>query len=171
MVSSLKRLPTPYGKPLMARRAAARRAMSLLELAAVVFIIGLLSMAAATRYGGAAISEVGARGFAQRLALDCLQARRRAISSGDNHFLRFTVGGGEATQYAVFRDQAGVDVQVDEIRFVPAGVIVTTGGTIDAAFNFTGEALAAYAITVAGPERTWTVTVPQSTGKAFIDQL
>ncbi len=155
----------------MARRAAARRAMSLLEIAAVVFIIGLLGAAAATRYGGAAIAEVGAQGYAKRLALDCLQARRRAISTGDNHFLRFILAGGEATQYAVYRDQAGVESQVDETRAVPADVTVTTGGAVDLEFTFTGEAVAAYSITVAGPGRTWGVTVPQATGKAFVDEL
>ena len=167
---SRKRLPTPF-KTIMARRAAARRAMTLLEMAAVVFILGLLGVAAATRYGGGAIAEVGAQGVVKRLALDCLQARRRAISSGDNHFVRFTLAGGAATQYAVYRNQAGVDVRVDELRAIPADVTVATGGTVDVSFNFTGEALAAYNITVAGPERTWTLTVPQATGKAFVDAL
>jgi hypothetical protein len=35
-------------------------------------------------------------------------------------------------------------------------------------FTFTGETLASYTITVAGPDRTLTVTVPQVTGKAFV---
>src|SRR5262245_4043678 len=74
----------------VARRARARRAMTLLELAAVVLIIGLLGVMAATRYGGNAVADVGAQGFARRLALDCSQARRRAISTGDNHLLRFS---------------------------------------------------------------------------------
>ena len=77
--------------------------MTLLELVAVVFIIGLLGAMAVTRYGIHAIADVGAQGFARRLALDCLQARRRAISTGDNHLLRFTIVGGKATQYALYR--------------------------------------------------------------------
>ena len=74
-----------------ARRAAARRAVTLLELVAVVFIIGLVGAVAATRYGTNAIADVGAQGFARRLSLDCTLARRRTISKGNNHLLRFTI--------------------------------------------------------------------------------
>jgi type II secretory pathway pseudopilin PulG len=152
----------------MARRVAARRAMTLLELAAVVFIIGLLGVMAATRYGASTIADVDAQGFAQRLALDCSQARRRAIATGDNHLLRFTVSGGEASQYALYQRQGVNTNQVDSVHEVPADVTVTTSAT-DVEFNFTGEALASYTITIQAPDRTWTVTVPQVTGKAFVN--
>jgi type II secretory pathway pseudopilin PulG len=152
----------------MARRAVARRAMSLLELVAVVLIIGLLGAAAATRYGTSTVSDVGAQGFARRVALDCAQARRRAIATGDNHLLRFTFSGSNATQYALYRQQGGSTTLVDEAHLVPSGVNVTTGGTTDVEFTFVGEALASYTITVAAPDRTWIVTVPQVTGKAFV---
>ncbi|MCI0492519.1 MAG: type II secretion system GspH family protein [Planctomycetes bacterium] len=155
----------------MARRAAARRAMTLLEMAVVVFIVGLLGLAAATRYGGATVAEVSAHGFARRLALDCLQARRRAISTGDNHSLRFSFAGGQATQYALHRNQAGVDMVVDETRTIPTDVTVTTGGATDIEYTFTGETIASRAITVAGPDRSWRVSIPQVTGKAFVDEL
>jgi hypothetical protein len=152
----------------MARHATARRATSLLELTGVVAIVGLMGVMAATRYGGNAIADVGAQGFARRLALDSSQARRWAIASGDNHLLRFSFSGSGATQYALYRRQGGSTTLVDEVRPVPASVTVTTGGTTDMEFNFTGESLASYAITVQGPDRTWTVTVPQVTGKSFI---
>jgi hypothetical protein len=152
----------------MARRASARRAMSLLEMAAVVFIISLLGAMAANRYGSFAIADVDAQGFAQRLALDCSQARRRAIASGDNHLLRFTVFGGEASQYALYRRQGVSTNLVDDVHPVPDNVTVTTGGVTDVEFTFTGEALASYTISIQAPDRTWTVTVPQATGKAFV---
>jgi Tfp pilus assembly protein FimT len=141
--------------------------MSLLELAAVVFIIGLLGTMAATRYGSAAIADVDAHGFAQRLAFDFSQARRRAIATGDNHLVRFTVSGGLATQYAVFRRQGASTNQVDSVHSVPADVDVTTSAT-DAEFTFNGEALASYTVTIQAPDRTYTVTIPQATGKAFV---
>jgi hypothetical protein len=47
-------------------------------------------------------------------------------------------------------------------------VTVTTGGVTDMEFTFVGEALASYTITVQAPDRTWTITVPQVTGKAFV---
>jgi type II secretory pathway pseudopilin PulG len=151
----------------MARRAPARRAMTLLELAAVVFIIGLLGAMAATRYGSFAIADVDAQGFSQRLALDLSQARRRAIATGDNHLVRFTVVSGNVTQYAIYRRQGASTNLVDSVHPVPGNVTVTTSAN-DAEFTFTGEALASYTVTIQAPDRTWTVTVPQATGKAFV---
>ena len=124
----------------MARRAEARRAMTLLELTAVVVIIGLLGVMAATRYGSTTMADVGAQGFARRLALDCSHARRRAIATGDNHLLRFTLSGGKATQYALYRRQGGHYDARRRGHAVPADVTVTTGGVTDVEFTFTGEA-------------------------------
>src|SRR4051812_48033515 len=92
----------------MARPASARRAMTLFEIIAVTFIIGIVSLMCAMRYGTGTVADVDAQGFARRVALDCSQARRRAISTGDNHLLRFTVVSGKATQYAVYRKISGV---------------------------------------------------------------
>ncbi|MEX2310606.1 MAG: GspH/FimT family pseudopilin [Pirellulales bacterium] len=141
--------------------------MTLLELAAVVFIIGLLGVMAATRYGNSTIADTDAQGFARRLTHDCSQARRRAIATGDNHLVRFTVSGGQASQYALYRRVGGSPNLVDQAHPVPANVTVTTSAT-DVEFTFTGEALASYTVTIQAPDRTWTVTVPQATGKAFV---
>jgi type II secretory pathway pseudopilin PulG len=143
--------------------------MTLFELIAVVLLIGLVGTMAVTRYGGSTVSDVSAQGFARRLALDCLQARRRAISKGDNHLLRFTLVSGEATQYALYQRQGGNVVLVDDVHTIPSGVTVTTGGTIDVEFTFTGEALASYAISVQSPNRTRTVNVYQATGQAVVE--
>jgi Tfp pilus assembly protein FimT len=142
--------------------------MTLLELAVVVAIIGMLGVMAATRYGTNAMADVGAQGFARRLALDASQARRRAISTGDNHLLRFSFSGSNATQYSLYRRTGGSVTLVDDVHPVPSSVTVTTAGTTDMEFNLTGEALASYTITMVGPDRTWTVTVPQVTGKSFV---
>jgi hypothetical protein len=142
--------------------------VTLLELAAVVLIIGLVGAMAASRYGGSAIADVGAKGFARRVALDCLHARRRAISVGDNHLLRFTLSGGQATQYGIYRRQGGSVTLIDDVRTVPTNVTVTTGGATDVEFNFTGEALASYTISVQAPDVTRTVSVYQVTGQAVV---
>jgi type II secretory pathway pseudopilin PulG len=150
------------------RRRAARNAVTLLELVAVVMLIGLVGTMAVTRYGGATVSDVSAQGFARRLALDCLQVRRRAISKGDNHLLRFTLASGQATQYALYQRQGGSVVLIDDVRTVPADVSVTTGGVVDVEYTFTGEALASYVISVQSPNRTRTVNVYQVTGQAIV---
>jgi hypothetical protein len=57
---------------------------------------------------------------------------------------------------------------VDDVHAVPANVTVATGGVTDMEFQFTGEALASYTVTVTAPDRNLTVTVPQVTGRAFV---
>jgi type II secretory pathway pseudopilin PulG len=153
----------------MARRASARRAMTLLELAAVTFIIGLLGVVAATRYGSSAIADMDAQGFARRIAFDCMHARRLSIATADNHLLRFTMSGGQATHYALYRRQGANTTLVDEIHTIPDDVNVTVVGGTDVEFTYVGEALASHTITLQAPDRSWTVTVTQVTGKAFIN--
>jgi hypothetical protein len=142
--------------------------MTLFELIAVVFIIGIVSLMAALRYSNTTLADIGAQGFARRIALDCSQARRRAIATGDNHLLRFTLSGGNATQYALYRKVSGTPTLVDDVHTVPANVTVTTGGVTDVEFQFTGEAVASYTITVTSTDRTRTITIPQVTGRAFV---
>ncbi len=152
----------------MARCVSARRAMTLMEIVAVTFIIGIVSMMCAIHYGTGAIADVDAQGFARRVALDCSQARRRAISTGDNHLLRFTLVSGKATQYGVYRKVSGVPTLVDDVHVVPTGVTVTTGGITDLEFQFTGEALGSYSVNVTAQDRNRTVTVSQCTGQSFV---
>src|SRR6187402_2830351 len=152
----------------MARRASARRAMALFELIAVTFIIGIVSLMAVTRYSATTLADIGATGFARRMSLDCAQARRRAIATGENHLLRFTLSGGNATQYGLYRRSGASTTLVDDVHAVPANVTVTTGGVTDVEFQFTGEANASYTIGITSPDRSKTVTIPQVTGKAFV---
>src|SRR3954471_4448475 len=153
---------------IMARRVSARRAMTLFELIAVVFIIGIVSLMAVTRYSTTTLADIGATGFARRVSLDCAQERRRAIATGNNHLLRFTLISGNATQYGVYSHVGAIYTLVDDVHTVPANVTVTTGGVTDVEFQFTGEANASYTISITSPDRSKTVTIPQVTGKAFL---
>jgi prepilin-type N-terminal cleavage/methylation domain-containing protein len=152
----------------MARRAAARRAMTLFELIAVIFIIGIVSLMAVTRYSNTTLADIGATGYSRRIALDCLQARRRAIATGTNHLLRFTLLSGNATQYALYSHSGSTYMLVDDVHTVPANVTVTTGGVTDVEFQFIGEAIASYTINVTSTNRSKTVTIPQVTGNALV---
>ena len=153
---------------IMAGPALARRAMTLFELIAVVFIIGIVSAMAVTRYSTTTLADIGATGFARRVSLDCAQARRRAIATGDNHLLRFTLSGGNATQYGLYRRSGASTTLVDDVHAVPANVTVTTGGVTDVEFQFTGEAIASYTVSITSADRSTTVTIPQVTGRAFV---
>jgi prepilin-type N-terminal cleavage/methylation domain-containing protein len=148
---------------LKARRLQGRRAFSLLELVAVLAIVALVAAAGVSRFGSSTLENVGAEGFARKLALDLMQARRRTIATGDNHYLQLTLAGPNVTDYTMYRRAAGGDVVVDEQRNVPSGATVVASATT-LEFDFGGASLAAYTVTVSGPSRTWTVSTVMATG-------
>ena len=156
--------------PVRGRRAP--RAISLLELLAVVAVLGILAAVGVGRLASGTLQDVGARTDAQRLAADLAQARRRSIATGENHYVGFTTGaGGTATGYTLYRRSASEgNVAVDEPRRFGGGVVVSSAHS-DAEFTFEGAALAAYQVTLAGPEQTWRVEVVPVTGSAAVSQV
>ncbi|MEM8944047.1 MAG: hypothetical protein AAGD11_02610 [Planctomycetota bacterium] len=144
--------------------------MSLLELTIVVSIVGLLTIAAIGRYGDNTLGNGGAEGFSRKLAVALSHARRATISTGDNHYLQLSSSGGSVTSFALVRRATGGDVQVDQTRNVPANVTVTSAAsTLE--YQFDGSALATYSISVAGPHRTWTVSVVLLTGAVQVVEV
>ena len=140
-----------------------RRGFSLLELLAVITLLGILAGVGITRMNRGTLLDVGAQGDARRVALDLLQARRRAISTGDNHYVLFTMNGGSATGFTVYRRASGGDVAVESPRTVSDDVTITPNTSV-AEFAFDGTSLASYTITVAGEAKSWTVQVIPATG-------
>lgn len=154
----------------MVHREISRRAMSLLELTIVVAILGLLTIAAVTRFGQDSLGNGGAEGFARKLALSLVQARRSTISTGDNHYLQLTSSGGSVTSFALIRRASGGDTQVDETRSVPQDVTVTSADSV-LEFDFEGSALGFYSVTSAGPDRSWSVSVVTLTGAVRVTEI
>lgn len=137
--------------------------MSLLELAVVVALLGLITLAGIDRFGWSTIHNGGAEGYARKLALGLTHARRATIATGDNHYIQLVSSGGTISSFHLMRRASGGDVQVDQSRPVPSGVTVSSAQTT-LEFDFDGAALAAYSISIAGPDRGWTVTVTPLTG-------
>jgi len=154
----------------MARRETLRRAMSLLELTVVVAVLGLLAIAAVTRYGHNSIGNGEAGGYARKLALSLGYARRSTIATGDNHFLQLTSSGGNVTSFVLTRRTVGGDIAVDSVHTVPTNVMVTSPSSV-LEFDFEGSALGAYTVTVAGPDRSWNVSVVMLTGAVQVVEL
>jgi len=136
---------------------------SLLELVAVVTLMGILSVVAVARLGPTVVGDVGARSDGRRLALDVIQLRRRAIATGDNHFLTFTTQSSTIVGYQLFRATSRGDVEIDTPRqFPPQLSVVPSSRRWE--FNFEGQALAAYHADLTGPNRTRQIDVIPLTG-------
>ena len=159
----------PTRTTLKARRGSSRRALSLLELTVVVAILGLLALAAATRFGSSTIATGSAEGFARKLSLALVHARRSTISTGDNHYLQLATSGGNVTSFSLYRRAGSGDEQVDQTRVVAPDVVVTSSATT-LEFDFEGSALAGYSVSVAGPDRSWNVAVVALTGAVRVTE-
>ena len=146
-----------------ARRCSQWRAFSLLEVIAVVTLIGIVSLAAISRFGNSALENLSAEGYARLLQRDLLQARQRTAATGDNHYLSLTTSGSDVTTYTMWRRASGGDVAVDQPRATPTGLTVSTSHTT-LEFDFDGSSLGSYVVTAAGPDRSWQVTTISATG-------
>jgi hypothetical protein len=135
----------------------------LIELLSVLTIVALLAAAALTRFGTQTIDNLTGDGVARTLALDLVQARRRTLATGDNHYLLFTPSAASPTAYTMYRRASGGDTVVDQARSIPAGVTVVASHATQE-FDFDGASLAGYSTTVTGPNRTWTVSTVMATG-------
>jgi hypothetical protein len=129
----------------------------------VLVIIGLLASAGFMRYGSSTVQNLASEGFARKLALDLMQARRRTIATGDNHYLQLAPSAANVASYKMYRRAPGGDVVVDETKSTPSGVTCSTSHTT-LEFDFDGAALAAYSVVIVAPNRTWTVSTVMATG-------
>ena len=149
-----------------------RRAMTLVELLGVVVILGIFVAVAVSRIGPDTFQNFGARSGVRRLAVDLLQARRRSIATGENHYLAFTASGGQVIGYTLHRRSASQgNIAVDEPYEFPSDLIVSVSNNdTEAEFTFEGTALAAYQITLVAPEQAWQIDVVPVTGSTQVSQ-
>ena len=146
-----------------ARRTEVCRALTLLELTLVVALLGIFAAIAVTSFGHASLANAGARGYARKLALDLVQAQRRAISTGDNHYIEFQSSGGVTVGHTLYRRAGGSTIVADVVRNAPHDVTVTPSHNL-CEYTFEGSALASYTCSIAGPNRSWQITVTAATG-------
>lgn len=148
------------------------RGVTLLELVAVVVLLGIIAVVATARLGRDSLGNLGAQAEARRVALDLRRARRLSISTGDNHYLAFdTSSGGLVASYELRRRlEGGGDEAVEDPYQFPADVVVAVTSS-EAEFAFEGSALAACQVSLAGPHETWVVGVVPVTGLVRVARL
>ncbi len=141
------------------------RAMTLIELIAVVTIIGILSAVVLMRVGGGSFGRPSVNAFSRQLSVDLRYTRSMAITQKANHYLGF-----DATGYTIFRRDTPADVVVNPRQPLPQGV----GGSIST-WNFefepSGAALAGYWADLSSPGVTYRVEVILVTGTTTVRKL
>jgi prepilin-type N-terminal cleavage/methylation domain-containing protein len=140
-----------------------RRGVTLLELLVVITLLGIFTSVAAMRFGRTLFAEFGAHSTARQLSLALLTCQRAAIRTGDDHFLQFTVSGGEAVSYRFMQDTGSGSQLVDGPVAISDDVTVTVSDT-DMRYTFEGAAGGAYQIQIVGENRSWQVDVIPITG-------
>lgn len=143
-----------------------RRAYSLLELTAVVAIVGLMAGMAAIRFGHDTLSVTAAEGCVRQLAMSMKLARRQAITEGTPAAVVLTRASGEVESVGIFRVAGGGDVPTEAIVSVPTGVSVSAASD-RWEFDYAGSLAtppAGGTVTVDAPGWQWSVTVNAATG-------
>ena len=145
-----------------------RRGVTLLELLVVITLMGILSSVVITRFGRTLLGNFGSQADARRISLDLLQANRRSITTGDNHFLQFSALSGKGMTYDLIRRAAGGDELFDS-RTLSEDVTVTVSATV-MEFNFEGQALGAYVVDLQGDNRSWQLAVIPISGAVRVTE-
>lgn len=136
--------------------------MSLLELLAVVGIMGVLSATVAARYGRDVLGNIGVRGQARKLSLGMVEAQRLAVRSGRLHGVQFAGSGSSASWTVVSVGDTGDRIVVDGPFPLSDDYKLKTSAS-EVLFDFEGNATKAVSIQLIGPKQTWTVdTLPLS---------
>jgi prepilin-type N-terminal cleavage/methylation domain-containing protein len=162
--------PEVSRNPLRVARRRFAAGYSLLELIAVVAILGIMACMTYAMMTTDVLGNHGADATARQLALDLELARREAIATGINHWLQLSVSGGQVTAYQIYRTNGGSSIAVDTLRAIPEHVTVTISpsGSTTPAFTFEGQAASTFTFTLAGASRTWQVAVTAATGRARV---
>jgi prepilin-type N-terminal cleavage/methylation domain-containing protein len=145
-----------------------RGGYTLLEVAAVVALLGLMAVIAGLRFRPQTLTSLGTRVDSRCIATDLIRARRQAIVTSQNHLLVFRRGRGRAAEYTLSRRLTDGTVEaIDPPRTLPPGVAVTVEPG-NPEFDPRGAPLAAYEITLKTDGVARRVTVAEATGSVYV---
>ncbi|MEW4561729.1 prepilin-type N-terminal cleavage/methylation domain-containing protein [Bremerella sp. JC770] len=142
---------------------------SLLELLAVVTILGLLAAIGAARLAPGIQGNIARGTDSFRTLMALRQTRAAAIATGDEHRLRLLTTSGTITGFQIERLGGSTTIVEGPHAFSGETAILQTGS--DATFNFQGEAIVAPVLTFAGTDRTDRITVVAATGWGLLEEV
>jgi prepilin-type N-terminal cleavage/methylation domain-containing protein len=148
-----------------------RRGLSLLEMLAVVALLAIVAAVVLGRNGRSLVANFSSQGDARRVALALLQAKRRAITTGTDHAVEFTSGGGDIASLTVVSIAGGGATTIVEGPLPLAEDLVVTASHSQMVFTFEGQAAAAYWVQLAGADRTWRIDVVPITGAIHTSEV
>ena len=130
-----------------------------MEILAVVTLMGIFATVAIARLGPSILGDIGSQSDARRVGLALLQAKRRAITSGNEHAVTFqNNSSGNLTFNVVSINTSGGTTVVDG-PFTFSQNVVASVSHNTMTFNFEGQALAAYTVDLTGPHKSWRISV------------
>ena len=136
-----------------------RRGLSLLELLAVVTLLGIFSTAVVARYGRTLFGDAGVRSGARMLSLGILEAQRCAIRTGDVHAIQFHGPSSAVESWSVVQvDSEGTRVLVDGPHEIPEDYSLSVNSS-EVLFDFEGNGLELLTAQFQGPNRRWELQV------------
>lgn len=142
-----------------------RRAFSLLELTAVVAIVGLMSGMALARWGDYALRTTSADGFVRSVQLAFHVARRQAICEGKPAAVVLNRTGGVVTSIQVVR--VGSPDVPTEAELVTPGNVAVPASADRWEFDYTGSLttpVAGGSVGVEDGDWNWSLTINPVTG-------
>lgn len=136
-----------------------RRGLSLLELLAVVTLMGIFSSAAFMRFGRDIFGDSGARSETRTLSLGLLQAQRAAIRSGDRHGISIQGTTAKVISWTVVHEhQNGSTAVIDGPHQIPDELTMSVNSTV-VWFDFEGSGSQLFDVSVVGPNRQYELKV------------
>lgn len=133
--------------------------MSLMELLAVVTLMGVLASTVAMRYGREILGDTGVRSKAGELAIGLNHAQRAAIRTGIPHGVAFSGSLSQVQSWSVVRfDLDGTQSVVDG-PFPMAQDYVLSVDAKEILFDFEGNGTSQINAQFTGPHRRWSVSV------------
>ena len=136
---------------------------TIIELVAIVAIIGILVVMAMPRLGAFGKSE--ARTTSRQIIADMRCARRLAIATAKDHVVRFYPSGGPYDEYRFFQQDGETEEQVGESRQISEQIVCT--GTEEITFNPLGYTSGSAMISLSAGAEQYEVNVVAATGRVY----